>query len=309
VDVIVKPLVERNLPWASTYGNHDSQYNLSREALFGEESKHSLSHTKHSPSGMPGITNYYLPLYGRSGLVPVAILWFLDSQGGLPFQTAPYLEILPSWVDAEIVAWFRAENEAIQLRWGELPSLLFVHIPPTAFLVAQEAMLRSASDAARRFPGLNDDVPLDAQSDGKGEDMAFMQALVDTPGLHSLYSGHDHGNSWCANWPDLEGVERGVSRPFVCFCKHTGYGGYGTWKRGARNLKLGFGSGGGDGKGGGKRGGQGEGELKRREKLRQAKKMVVDSWVRMESGEIVQMVGLNETYGKDVYAPEDGETD
>jgi hypothetical protein len=35
--------------------------------------------------------------------------------------------------------------------------------------------------------------------------------------------------------------------------------------------------------------------------------MEVESWVRMENGEIVQRVGLNETYGIDVYPLQDGE--
>ena len=40
VDQIVEPLVEDDYLWASTYGNHDSKYNLSRDALFAEENKH-----------------------------------------------------------------------------------------------------------------------------------------------------------------------------------------------------------------------------------------------------------------------------
>jgi len=39
---------------------------------------------------------------------------------------------------------------------------------------------------------------LNAQGDGDegylGQDVEFMQALVDTEGLHSIHSGHDHGN-------------------------------------------------------------------------------------------------------------------
>ncbi|KAI7590558.1 hypothetical protein KC316_g3321, partial [Hortaea werneckii] len=30
IDQIVAPLVQRDLPWASTYGNHDSDFNISR---------------------------------------------------------------------------------------------------------------------------------------------------------------------------------------------------------------------------------------------------------------------------------------
>lgn len=284
---MVKPLVERGLRWASTYGNHDSQYNLSRPALFAEESKYSLSYTQHT-SGTSGITNYYLPLYPSDCDEPVAILWFFDSQGGAPFQAAADSEDIPNWVTPDIVAWFTKEREVIKGKWGELPSLAFVHIPPTAFLTVQQTTLPNSGEESTLFPGLNDDVPLAAEGDGT-QDIPFMQALVSTPGLHSVYSGHDHGDAWCGLWPNITGValtgKSGVNGkgPFVCFCKHTGYGGYGNWNRGARNLKLSFGDNG------------------------RNEEMEVESWVRMENGEVVQRVGLNGTYGVDVYPLEDGE--
>ena len=53
------------------------------EELFKEEDKYSLSYTQHSPTGIPGVTNYYLPLYSQKedcDGTPIAILWFFDSQ-------------------------------------------------------------------------------------------------------------------------------------------------------------------------------------------------------------------------------------
>lgn len=53
-----------------------------------------------------------------------------------------------------------------------------------------------------REPGINDDNPLAAQgpSDGSlnysGQDKPFMRALVETPGLIAVFSGHDHGDDW-----------------------------------------------------------------------------------------------------------------
>ncbi|PMD29557.1 calcineurin-like phosphoesterase [Hyaloscypha variabilis F] len=281
LDVIVKPLVQHKVRWASTYGNHDSQYNLSREALFEEEDKYSLSYTQHSPAGLPGITNYYLPLYAQekdSDGTPIAILWFFDSQGGAEFQAPAGSQNIPNWVEPSIAAWFLATQATLNKKWGKsLPSLAFVHIPPTAFLTVQNNLLANAGVESAHFPGLNDDVPLAAEGDGT-QDVPFMQALVNTPGLHSVYSGHDHGDAWCANWPSVTGVVNNGSTPHLCFCKHTGYGGYGNWNRGSRILKLSFGE-----------------------------EMEVETWVRMENGEIVQRVGLNKTYGTDVYPLEDGE--
>jgi hypothetical protein len=36
------------------------------------------------------------------------------------------------------------------------------------------------------------------------------------------------GNAWCCNYKTLE----------ICYNRHTGYGGYGTWTRGARVIVL-----------------------------------------------------------------------
>jgi hypothetical protein len=270
-------MVQRGLKWASTYGNHDSQFNLSREALFLAESQYHHSYTQHSPKDVSGVSNYYLPIYSHSGVAgakPRAILWFFDSQGGFPFQTPPFDELLPDWVGTDTVSWFTNERDDLIRRWGVLPSLAFVHIPPTGFLQIQTSLLPNSGDKNVHFPGINDDVPVDSQGSGPGmEDEPFMNTLKGTAGLKAVFSGHDHGDSWCANWPtDGEG-------PKLCFCKHTGYGGYGNWKRGSRVVSLQFGD----------------------------DDVEVETWVRMESGSVVQRVGLNETYGLDVYPSDDGE--
>lgn len=283
-------MLERSIPWASTYGNHDEQYNLSREALYLEENKYDLSLTRHSPSGVPGITNYFIPVFAEHYVTvnPAFILWFFDSRGGRSFQNQEQPPAIPDWVASATVEWFKSTQSQIYRQWGYMPpSLAFVHIPPTAFLKAQQDLGRKdyrgrpipGNRKSRHFPGLNEDVPLAHQGDGK-QDLSFMQALLDTPGLHSIYSGHDHGDSWCANWPNTTSFGK-VSRPHLCFCKHTGYGGYGTWNRGSRIVEITF------------------------EAL--TGKLEVATWVRMEDGDTVQLVSLNETYGSDVYATGNGE--
>lgn len=40
--------------------------------------------------------------------------------------------------------------------------------------------------------------------------------------------GHDHGNDWCCPYKKM----------WLCYARHTGYGGYGNWPRGARILEI-----------------------------------------------------------------------
>lgn len=78
-----------NLPWASTYGNHDSDYLLSRDNLFAKEKTYSNSLTQNMLTASAsttdvGVTNYYLEVFSsdESDKTPKLILWFFDSRGG-----------------------------------------------------------------------------------------------------------------------------------------------------------------------------------------------------------------------------------
>lgn len=60
---------------------------------------------------------------------------------------------------------------------------------------------------------------------------------------------------------------------FTCFGRHTGYGGYGTWTRGSRQILL------------------------REATLNDE----IATWIRLEDSTISGSVMLNSTYGSDVY--------
>ncbi len=89
LDMIVEPLVRRSKPWASSYGNHDQQFNLSTHKLLQKEMEYpDLSLTRdmiHVPEA--GTSNYWLPVYGsKADQAPALLLWFFDSRGGSVYQ-------------------------------------------------------------------------------------------------------------------------------------------------------------------------------------------------------------------------------
>lgn len=164
------------------------------------------------------------------------------------------------------------------------------------------------------------------------QDQEFVDALRGATGLRAVFVGHDHGNAWCTNWPeddDMNEVKRdgygrngdgdgvvggrytetsgrhgngnGSTRrpgePFLCFVKHTGYGGYGNWKKGARMVKLRF-----DETMLGSRGSGGWNAVGKT-----GAGVDLETWIRLEDGRIVNRVSLNETYGIDVYPTDAGE--
>ncbi|KAJ5157725.1 uncharacterized protein N7482_008825 [Penicillium canariense] len=293
IDKIVEPLVQRGLTWASTYGNHDSAYNLSRSALLARENRWPNSRTTQMVSGREaGITNYYLPVHGAndnaSTGVPAMLLWFFDSRGGYYYQeldSSGNEVAQPNWVDDSVVGWFRTTNAKLVKKYHKhIPSLVFVHIPTNA----SQAIQTEVGINPYKEPGINDDYVLAQQGEGwcadgsnggsceyGGQDVAFMKALVDTHGVIGVFSGHDHGDTWCYKWDSLiSGMSVEGNGINLCFGQHSGYGGYGSWIRGSRQV------------------------LVTESKLQD---MEIDTWIRLESGDVVGSVSLNATYGEDSY--------
>jgi hypothetical protein len=295
---LLQPLLARNLSWASTYGNHDYDRNVSGSTIMAEE--HRLGPKNARTRSMvsdpnAGVSNYYLPVYAPDcktcNCAPELILWFFDSRGGNYFQKGTPSSAIPQpkWVDVSVVNWFQKKRDGINRRFGKtIPSLAFVHIPTNASAALQTEHGQASIDAHRQ-PGINDDYVLAPQAQGwcpdgtfsadceyGGQDLPFMKAITSTPGLMGVFSGHDHGDTWCYKWdhmvPGMKVAGHGLN---LCFGQHSGYGGYGNWIRGARQIRV------------------------SRDVLK--KSWEVDTWIRLEDGDVVGAVTLNSTYGHDVY--------
>jgi hypothetical protein len=82
------------------------------------------------------------------------------------------------------------------------------------------------------------------------------------------------GNDWCFRWNSLlDGMTLAGNGTFACFSRHSGYGGYGSWTRGSRQILL--------------------HEATLHEEIA--------SWNRLEDSSISGAVMLNSTYGTDMY--------
>ncbi|KAJ5046245.1 Metallo-dependent phosphatase-like protein [Bipolaris maydis] len=267
IDQIMAPLVDRNLPFGATFGNHDasktcSTLSMSEHMWWDVKGKNGrkLSFTTQSVVGevdKVGWSNYFVPVYSSTnGGDLKMLLWFFDSKGGRKYQPTGEDVGVPSWVDE------RQHGRVI-------PSLAFVHIPVFATRAFQEKdHTRTAN------PGINEerigyqgDV-CDSQGNNckySGADIPFMKALVETEGLMAVFSGHDHGVDWCMKWSkNLPNTTPSNGNGLkICFNRHSGYG----------EDMLG--------------------------------KNIVDTWIRLENGKVSGKVTLNNTFGTDQYSATD----
>lgn len=177
----------------------------------------------------------------------------------------------PDWVDSSVVSWFKeARDNLINTYGSSLPSLAFFHIPVTASAYFQPDAMDSTTS-----PGINDEGGFPGQGAGKiGKDVPFMQALLDTKNMTAGFSGHQHGNDWCFKWDkQLSGMDLAGDGLDLCFSRHTGYGGYGNWTRGSRQILMSLDSLGSS----------------------------IRTWNLLEDGSVTGSVTLNATFGKDEY--------
>jgi Calcineurin-like phosphoesterase len=211
------------IPWAVIFGNHDDApfedpntivvngsvpYNYepaktSRRQLVEVLQQFDLSLTQIGPDHLFGVSNYWLNIYRPSSNQVVAKIVLLDSGGGS----------LPQRIDVNQTAWFWDT----QRKFADTPILAFQHIPSS---------VEEFGFDANRCRGLAEDgvAPLD-------QDAGIVSALLAAGNVHFLAVGHNHGNDYCCRQSPIL---------HLCFGRHSGYGGYGRWDRGARVYQLNF---------------------------------------------------------------------
>ncbi|KAI8620385.1 Metallo-dependent phosphatase-like protein [Chytriomyces sp. MP71] len=228
VKQMLEPTVLRSIPFASIYGNHDhSSAYFTAKDIYNAEKRHGGDLVRTQLGNISGYGNYYLPILppivmengftNKNQTTPAAILWFFDTHGRQG----------RNWIKSDQVAWFRAQSTRLCAQHGSIPSFAFFHIP-----VAAHREDNTRADFENICEGFRDEPGAIAIQDG---DEGFAAALAGSslPVLAS-FSGHDHGTGWCCEGPSGSGLETMQ----LCFGKHTGYGGYGSWDRGARVIEL-----------------------------------------------------------------------
>lgn len=207
---VVSVCIKLDLPWAIIFGNHDDLANGThgdRSTLIAYDMSHDLSYTQNGPTTIHGTSNYVLPISSHDGNETWTTLYFLDSGGGTKNE-----EVI--WADQ--VDWYRQQSSIINNNQttNVIPAVAFFHIPIFQY--------ENLYDQSKCFGTANDSV------DTQTRDTGIFKAFVAQQDVKATFIGHDHGNDWCCPYG-------GIS---LCWGRHSGYGGYGTWARGSRQIQF-----------------------------------------------------------------------
>jgi Calcineurin-like phosphoesterase len=215
---------EMKLPYAMIFGNHDDMDFITnypdgliaqhpartlRHALAVSDRRHRQSLTPLGPVDIFGVSNGVLSVYHPNDGSLVLQVVLLDSGGGSLAQ-----QIVANQLD-----WYQSQRQL------DVPAIAFQHIPTDQFQYGGE----NTSSVCSGYNGENGIAPLD--DDPTGEISRLAQ--IDTK-LLVLAVGHNHGNSYCCEQQQQQQQQQQPTTAVLCFGRHSGYGGYGTWDRGAR---------------------------------------------------------------------------
>nr|GMD84485.1 probable inactive purple acid phosphatase 16 [Ipomoea batatas] len=252
-DQAISPTRARGIPWASVFGNHDdmpfewpmewfstsgvppllcpqNNNNVSypgwllatsegeycsfrgttRLELMKNEVEHNtLSYSTSGPKDLwPSVSNYVLKLASSSSSDPVAYMYFLDSGGG------SYPEVV-SYAQAQ---WFSRTSQEVNPN-ARVPELIFWHIPSQEYKHVAPKFVLDKNCVGSMFA---------EKVAAQEAEMGIMELLQGRSSVMAVFVGHNHGLDWCCPHRNL----------WLCYARHTGYGGYGNWARGARILEI-----------------------------------------------------------------------
>ncbi|XP_074557834.1 putative inactive purple acid phosphatase 16 isoform X1 [Curcuma longa] len=182
------------------------------ELISTEINNNVLSHTTSGPKTLwPSVSNYVLRVSScNDTMPPVVFFYFLDSGGGS----------YPEVVSKAQAKWFKRQSKRINPN-ASIPEVIFWHIPSRAY--QKVAPVTTMQIHAPCVGSINKEKVAPQKAE-----WGIMDILVSRASVKAVFAGHNHGLDWCCPHKSL----------WLCFARHTGYGGYGNWSRGSRIISI-----------------------------------------------------------------------
>ena len=204
IEQILRPLVERGIPYAYVWGNHDGEYNT-KENMHAIYSHYGTCLTYDADAELTGFGTCNLPIYASDGSDDMVFnLWLMDSNMYLDGDNQDQLD------------WYIRTSEAIAREQGhQVPSLMFQHIiVPEIYDLLEIAPEDAEGENICEYNGQKYYLAFreDADAEGlmlespspstvNGGQLSTVAAQGD---VLAIFSGHDHTNNFRAT---VQGVE------------------------------------------------------------------------------------------------------
>lgn len=127
LDEVFAPVIDRKIPWAYIFGNHDDEFDVSRAELMKYVMKKPYCLAQPGDKKLKGIGNYVLEVKDSKNKKIKTVLYFMDSGSYSPIESIGGYD----WFDFEQINWYKKQSaKYTHKNNGEpYPALAFFHIP------------------------------------------------------------------------------------------------------------------------------------------------------------------------------------
>lgn len=188
-DDIFNPVIERKIPWAYIFGNHDDEHGMSRAELMDYAVNKPFCLAQAGDKSLKGVGNYILEVKSSQESKNSAILYFFDSGAYTPIKGLGTYD----WFAANQIEWYSNQSAAYTKENGGVPypALAFFHIP-----LAEYPQMKA--EKYDQLIGSKDE----KECNGKLNTGMFA-AMRQAGDVMGTFVGHDHDNDYIGNYHDI----------------------------------------------------------------------------------------------------------
>ena len=189
-NVITKFAIDRHIPFAVTFGNHDDEYDLTRSDLAHLITQYPLNVNRVREEETGDILNNVLQIYGsKHRMKTKSTLYLIDSKA---YSTIDGVEGY-GWISTETIDWYKKQSSwyTSDNNLQPVPSLAFFHIPLPEYSEAFD------DDKNIRF---GDRLEKECAPELNSGMFLAMKEMRDIIGV---FTGHDHVNDYIVDYYDI----------------------------------------------------------------------------------------------------------
>lgn len=189
LDDVFAQVIKRKIPWTYVFGNHDDEYNVTRQQLMDHAMQKPYCLAQAGDKALEGVGNYIIEVKNSTNDQVGALLYHFDSGAYSPIKEIRGYD----WFNFNQVDWYRAQSAAYTKENGDkpLPALAFFHIP-----LAEYAIMK-----AEKYDQLigNKD-----EKECNGVLNTGMFAAMRMAGdVMGTFVGHDHNNDYIGEYQGI----------------------------------------------------------------------------------------------------------
>lgn len=182
---VLESVASHNIPFSILFGNHDDEFNVSREELIKISDEFPNSLTADEPN-LTGVGNYILQVQGSDSKKTEALLYCFDSNA---YSTIEGVKGY-GFINFDQIQWYL--NKSAEFTKGNngtpLPALAFFHIALPEYAQAatsEDAQLYGIRREKSCPPALN---------------TGMFTAMKQSGDVMGTFVGHDHNNDYAVSW-------------------------------------------------------------------------------------------------------------